>query len=317
MSEREGVYPVKLIKLFIVLAVLVVSVAGSVCVGQEKKIVVGILPTYDTSGQPYGGSVSQMMTGMLYQEFAVNPRFQPVFLNPGGLYDPSSTSWVAEYVQTLGMPIDVVLATTFIEPETPKRGDLILHLRSVELDSKTGDAIATTVGNTPLKDRSAMLDYGMTYIPTGYFQTGAIYQPSRNFQKQPLGKASFELAKQSADSAMQSAGKLTASGSVPASSKAASCKMRLKINYVEKHAISKSYSCVINEKEESLGIKEGILEVEEPASPLLIQIKLNDAPYKLPKQDLYLFDPILDCSRSSNSLEVNIGAAGEARYVWR
>jgi len=284
---------------------------------QEKKIVIGILPTYDTSGQSYGGPVSQMLTGMLYQQFAVNPRFQPVFLNPGGLYDPTATSWVAEYVQTLGMPIDVVLATTFIEPETPKHGDLILHLRSVELDSKTGDTLQTTIANTPLKDRSAMLDYGIAYVPTGYFDTGSIYQPSRNFQKQPLGRASFDLARQSAESAGQSAGKLTASGVAAPHGKATSCKLRLKINYVERHAISKSYSCIINEKEESLGIKEGILEVEEPASPLLIQIKLNDAPYKLPKQDLYLLDPLLDCSRSSNLLELNIGPAGEARYAWK
>ncbi len=283
---------------------------------QQPKIVVGILPTYDTSGQSYGGPVSQMLTGMLYQSFASNPRFQPVFLNPGGLYDPSTTSWVAEYAQTLNTPIDVVLATTFIEPETPKHGDLILHLRSAELDPKTGDAIQTTTGNAPLKDRSAMLDYGFTYIPTGYFNSGAIYQPSRNFPKQPLGRASLELARQSAEAVAQSSAKLTASG-VPPPAKAASCKMSLRINYVEKHAISKSYNCIINEKDESLGIKEGILEVDEPAAPVLMQIKLNDAPYKLPKQELYLFDPTLDCSRASNRLEVNIGPAGEASYKWK
>jgi hypothetical protein len=287
------------------------------CSAQEKKIVIGILPTYDTSGQSYGVTVSQFMTGLLYQQFAQNPRFQPVFLNPGGLYDPSTTSWVSEYVQTLGMPMDVVLATTFIEPETPKHGDLILHLRSVQLDSKTGEALQTTVASASLKDRSAYIDFGMTYIPTGYFSAGSIYQPSRNFQKQAIGKTTFELAKQSADTIAQGASKLTASGETAGNFKAVSCKMTLKINYVEKHAISKSYGCIINEKEEALGIKEGVLEVEEPASPVLIQIKLNDAPYKLPKQELYLFDPTLDCSRGSNFLDINIGAAGEARYKWR
>ena len=284
---------------------------------QEKKIVIGILPTYDTSGQSYGGPVSEMLTGMLYQQFASNSKFQPVFLNPGGLYDPSTTSWVAEYVQTLDMPVDAVLATTFTEPETPKHGDLILHLKSAELDPKTGDPIQTTIGNAPLKDRSAMLDYGFTYVPTGYFDRGAIYQPSRNFPKQPLGKAAFELAKQSAASTGGSTGKLAASGTPASAAGSASCKMSIRINYVEKHSISKSYSVIINEKDEALGVKEGILEVEEPAAPVLMQIKLNDAPYKLPKQELYLFDPTLDCSRTSNRLEVNIGPAGEASYKWK
>lgn len=305
----------KLTKMFMGLATLLM-IAGSVAQGQEKKIVIGILPTYDTSGESYGASVSQMMTGMLYQQFAGTTRFQPVFLNPGGLYDPTSTSWVAEYVQTLGTPIDVVLATTFIQPDTAKHNDIVLHLRSVALDSKTGDALETTVASTPLKDYKAMLDTGFAYIPTGYFDTG-IYQPSRNFNKQPLGKASFELSKQSAASAVLNTNKLTASGVPPEKGGPKACKMRIKINYVEKHAISKSYSCIINEKEESLGIKEGLLEVEEPASPVLIQIKVNDAPYKLPKQELYLFDPILDCSRTSNQLDINIGAAGEARYTWK
>jgi len=293
------------------------SFCGLAVQAQQKKIVIGILPTYDTSGQSYGGPVSQMLTGMLYQQFASNDRFQPVFLNPGGLWDPTQTSWVSEYVQTLNTPLDVVLATTFTEPETPKHGDLILHMKSAELDPKTGDAIQTTIANAPLKDRSAMLDYGITYIPTGYFNRGAIYQPSRNFPKQPLGKAAFELAKQSAESATQGAAKLTASYMAPAAPKNQSCKMSIKINYVEKHAISKSYSCVINEKDEALGIKEGILEVEEPAAPVLMQIKLNDTPYKLPKQELYLFDPTLDCSRDSNRLEINIGPAGEASYKWK
>ncbi len=301
----------------ILVVALGLSLCGFAAHSQQKKIVIGILPTYDTSGQSYGGPVSEMLTGMLYQQFASNPRFQPVFLNPGGLWDPTQTSWVTEYVQTLNLPVDVVLATTFTEPETPKKGDLILHLKSVELDPKTGDAIQSTVANTPLKDRSAMVDYGFTYIPTGYFNRGAIYQPSRNFPKQPLGRAALELARQSAESASQSAAKLTASYSVPAAPSTESCKMSIKINYVEKHSISKSYSCIINEKDEALGIKEGILEVEEPAAPVLMQIKLNDAPYKLPKQELYLFDPTLDCSRGSNRLEVNIGPAGEASYKWK
>ncbi len=305
--------PVKLIRV----ATLGLAACGLAAQAQQKKIVIGIMPTYDTSGQSYGGPVSQMLTGMLYQQFASNSRFQPVFLNPGGGWDPSQTSGVPEYVETLNVPVDIVLATTFTEPETPKKGDLILHLKSVELDPKSGEALQTAIQNTPLKDRSAMLDYGFTYIPTGYFNSSAIYQPSRNFPKQPLGKAAFELARQSADSANQVIAKVTPSYVAPASPKAQSCKMSLKINYVEKHSISKSYSCIVNEKDEALGIKEGILEVDEPAAPVLMQIKLNDSPYKLPKQELYLFDPTLDCTRESNRLEVNIGPAGEASYKWK
>ena len=298
------------------LAALTLSLAAGGAQGQEKKIVVGILPTYDSSGESYGGPVSQMLTGMLYQQFAVNPRFRPVFLNPGGLYDPTGTSYIAQYGQTLDSPVDLVLATTFIQPENPKKGDLILHLRSAQLDPKTGDPLMTTTAGTPLKDRSAMINYGLHNLPTGYYQEG-MYQPSRNFDKSPVGKAAFDLARQSVEAASSVASKVIATGVVPVQKAATTCKIKMRINYVERHAISKSYTAIIDEKEESLGINEGILEVDEHAGPLLMQIKLNDAPYKLPKQDLYLFDPIVDCSRSSNFLQINVGASGEASTKWQ
>ncbi len=286
---------------------------------QEKKIVIGILPTYDSSGQSYGGTVSQVLTGMLYQQFASNPKFHPVFLNPGGLYDPTSTAWVAEYVRTLDTPIDVVLSTIFAEPDDPKHGDLILHLKASELDPKTGDSLQASVSSTQIKDYKAMLDYGRAMIPTGSFDTSLVYQPSRNFDKQPVGKAAYALARQAADSVNLTAPKLTASGTAPPHAKTTSCKMTLKISYdyKDRHPSSKSYDCIINEREESLGIKEGVLEVEEPSAPLLMQIQVKDSPYKLPKQDVYLFDPVLDCGRASNILKVTIGPAGEAHTTWQ
>jgi hypothetical protein len=290
------------------LAAFALLVSAGAARGQEKKIVIGILPTYDSSGESYGGPVSQ--------QFAASPNFRPVFLNPGGLYDPTGTSYIAEYVQTLDTPVDLVLATTFIQPENPKKGDLILHLRSAQLDPKTGDALTTTTASAPLKDRSAMINYGLHNLPTGYYQEG-MYQPSRNLDKSPAGKAALELARQSSAAAASAASKVTATGVVPVQKAATTCKVKMRINYLERHAISKSYTAIIDEKEESLGINEGILEVDEHAGTLLMQIKINDAPYKLPKQELYLFDPIVDCSRSSNFLQINIGPSGEASTKWQ
>jgi hypothetical protein len=300
-----------------VAALALVVLLSNFAAAQEKRFVVGILPTYDSSGQSYGGNLSQLLTGMLYQQFALDPHFRPVFLNPGGLYDPTSTSYIAEYVQTLDTPLDMVLATNLIEPESPKHGDEILRLRSMQLDPKSGDAVQTWVSTTPIKDRSAMFDLGRTYVPTGMYDTGMMFKPNASVQRSPVGKAALELARQSEGMAVQQATKLTPSGIVVEHPQPPSCRMKLKVNYVEKHAISKSYSCVINEKEESLGIKEGILEVEEPARRLLIQIKLNDVPYKLPKQETYLLDPTLDCSSGHEFLNVNIGSAGEASTSWK
>jgi hypothetical protein len=288
----------------------------------QDEIVVGILPTYDSSGEENGGSVSQLLTSLLFQQFAQDPRFRPVFLNPGGFYDPTSTKYVAEYVQTLDSPVDVVLATTFMQPDAGKKGEELLRLKAAELDPTTGEELQTNIASTPIKDYKEMIDFGRDHLPTGFYSVGQVYQPSKAFDKSPMGKAATELARQTLASAAQMTSKVKPSGKPPQPDKVKECTMQLKINYVSKHAISKSYEVIINGKDESPGRQEklkteGVVEVPEPATRLMLQVKLMDTPYKLPKQDVYLFDPVLDCSRSSNFLNVNIGPAGEAVTVWR
>jgi hypothetical protein len=308
---------VKHAKLGLIFAVAVLLLPCLAAYAQDDKIVVGILPTYDSSGETNGAPVSQLLTALLFQQFAQDPRFRPVFLNPGGLYDPSSTSYIAEYVGTLDTPVDIVLATTFMQPDAGKKGEELLRLKAAELDPKTGEELQTNIASTPIKDYKEMIDFGREHLPTGFYGLGQAYQPSKAFDKSPMGKAATELARQTLATAAQMSSKVKPSGKPPQPENVKSCTMQLKINYVSKHAISKSYEVIINDKDESLGRNEGVVEVTEPSTRLMMQIKVDDAPYKLPKQEVYLFDPVLDCSRSSNYLNVNIGPAGEAVTVWR
>jgi hypothetical protein len=309
---------VKHVRLFSQLGVLFFLLPLLSLLGQQKKIVVGILPTYDISGQAYGPNVSQILTLLLFEEYSASSRFTPIYLNPGGKYDPSSTSFAAEYVQSLGTPVDLILSTTFVEPEDPKKGDLILHMKGTQLDPKTGDTMLSWTSSKPLKDRSAMItSVQSSSYSNKYMDSRLLYQPSREFRKQPLGKAAADLATQLVQATTADAGKFTASGEAPAAPKGTSCKMQIKVNYVEKHAISKSYTVFINDRDETRGVKEGLLDVEEKAGRLSILMNVNDKPYKLPIQDTYLFDPTLDCTRSTNFLNIDIGAAGEAVTTWR
>jgi hypothetical protein len=255
---------------------------------------------------------------MLFEEYAANSRFTPIYLNPGGRYDPTSTSYAAEYVQSLGTPVDLILSTMFVEPEDPKKGDVILHLKATQLDPKSGDTLLTWNAAKQMKDPGVMIAKVQNYSLTNkYVDSHLLYQPPSELRKQPLGKAAADLASQIVQQSSADAGKLSASADPPVSKQGDACKMRIKVNYEEKHAISKSYTIFINGRDETEGVKEGLLDVQEKPGQLSIMLSVNDKPYKLPVQDVYLFDPTLDCGRDSNFLNVNIGPAGEAHTTWR
>jgi len=58
-----------------------------VAVQAQDKKVLGIMPVFDTSGDPFGQQFAQNLTAMIYDKLEGAP-FEVVLLNPGGLYNP-------------------------------------------------------------------------------------------------------------------------------------------------------------------------------------------------------------------------------------
>ena len=82
---------------------LVASLLLLCCVNaqaQDKKVL-GIMPIFDTSGDPFGQQFAQNLTAMVYDKLEGAP-FEVVLLNPGGLYNPLLPD-TQEYVQSAGV----------------------------------------------------------------------------------------------------------------------------------------------------------------------------------------------------------------------
>lgn len=276
------------------------------------KISVGIMPVYDASGENYGETFTQNMTQMLFDELK-STGYEPVLLNPGGAYTPLDSDLIKEFAQM--SKVDAVLITIMQIPAKPKSGPYILKVDAQLLDPKTGTLTASRSYADNIRREEAIVEGG--YVGFGSmwgFGTGG----SRRFEKQPLGKRARLFAKAIRQQAVSTVPSIAQTGSalIPAPS-SGSCEVSFRVNYPRKNAISKSYGLVINGKEESLWLKEGVATLSMRSGPSLILLNVADAPYRLPIQRLYAANTYVDCSRSDRALALDIGPAGEAFLRWQ
>jgi hypothetical protein len=285
--------------------------------------VVGIMPVFDTSGETYGQLFSHNLTAMVYQKLD-GAAFQVLLLNPGALYNPLIPESVTDYAQTAG--VDKVLVMTLQPTDKPQKGDFVLHVEAKLIDMATTKEMAPSVYSVAMSRHDALLEaanLGMNADNpiSGRMRQGAgliraMSDPNKPFAKQPLGKAANTMAE--SVRAQVVAQVPVAKGDAAVPPKAGSCTITIGVKYASKKAVSKAYDIIVNGKDESLWTKEGGTTLENTTSgPIFVQLSVADAPYRLPVQDLYQANTVLDCSQPERTLTLEIGAVGEALFHWR
>jgi hypothetical protein len=307
-----------------------VAAALSLCVllltptafaGTTAKVQVGIMPTYTLGNLPtYGPGVvpgygrmsldftsafSHHLTMLIYQALDKSS-VQPSLLNPGGLYSGVGDDWSLDFGKQNHS--DVILTTVLLKIDVPKSGDMTLRIRSELWDVKQAKPITSWESSARVNTRDlANEDFRIQFG-----------EGSRRFDKQPLGAAARKIAEDIQSQVTHATSSLPSSGdSQIAEPQPGSCQVDFKVNYVAKHSSSKSYDIVINGKDETMSIADGVLPFRAPSGPLLIQLAVHDPPYKMPKQDLYQANTQLDCSQAIHDLRLEIGPAGEGSLTWQ
>lgn len=271
---------------------------------------IGIMPVLDTSGEAYGQVFAQNMTAMIYQKLN-GASLNVLLLNPGGLYNPIIVESITDYAQTTN--VDLVLVTTLLSVTEPKKGDFTLQVEAKLTDPKSGKDLNTFKASYTIPRRDAFIDTGKIRAGTSFFASS--FGSSRPFAKQPLGKAASSLA--DAISGQLLALLPAVKGDTSVSSRSGSCNITIGVNYISKKASSKAYDIIVNSTDQSLWTKEGITKLENfKSGPVLIQLSVADAPYRLPVQELYQANTVLDCSLPERALKLDIGPVGEALLHW-
>ncbi len=284
--------------------------------------VLGILPVFDTSGESYGQLLAQNMTAMVYQKLEGAP-FQVMLLNPGGLYNPLIPESITDYAQSAG--VDTVLVLTLQPTDKPQKGDFVLHIEAKLMDAQTAKEMAPSVYSIAMSRHDALMDVakaGMDYSGdrSGTMRAGrSIYMSmaggSRPFAKQPLGKAANSMAESVHTQVL--AQYPAAKGDAPAQPKSGTCTITIGVKYVSKKAVSKAYDIIVNGEDQSLLTKEGGTKIENfKSGPVFLQMSVADAPYRLPVQDLYQANTVLDCATPERTLTLEIGPVGDALLHW-
>lgn len=303
---------VTVVSLIVLLATLAFAQSGAAPVSSSAtssaaKVVVGIMPAYDASAETYGEIFTQNLTHMLYEELQ-STGFEPVLLNPGGAYTPLDSDLINEFAQM--SKVDAVLITIMQMPTKPKTGHYTLKVDAQLLDPKAGTLTAMRSYTENIRREEAIVEGGyIGFAAMWGFGTGG----SRRFEKQPLGKRARSFARAIRQQAASEVPTIAPAGTAPArGASTGSCPVSFRVTYPRKNAVSKSYGLIINGKEESLWVKEGVANVSLPAGPALIFVTLADAPYRLPVQRLYASNAHIDCSKAERALVLEVGPAGEA-----
>jgi len=285
------------------------------------KVVVGVLPTYDQGGSNYGPEFCQHLTTMIFQELQ-SSSVEPLLLNPGGLYTAMADEYTLDYARK--SDVDVALITVLLTTEMPAKGDFTVKVKADLVDLKTGASITSWQSTTPINRHEvaheALESLGNSNGRAGQIRDQmALYRSSsKPFEKQALGAAARKIAQDMNSQATRGAASVTTTREArPVASAGGPCHINFKVGYVTKHASSKSYDLIVNGKDETLDIKDGEVPMSVPSGPLLIQLAVHDAPYKVPKQDLYQLNAQLDCSQNHHDLRYEIGQVGEGFVKWQ
>jgi hypothetical protein len=306
----------------VVLAVglVLASIAGS---SSAQRLSVGIAPAFDAGGDDFGPAVVQHLTLFAYQDLLSSKTFQPILLNPGGVYTPLDTSWLTEYAHDRP-DLDLLLISTLKPVAAPVKGSWTINIELSLLDAHSGDAKSTWTVSETMKSSNAWLKEGQSMVASAINDRGSQYgiamMSSHDFEKQAIGKATQHLADSIRDTLpAHLAGFVRTGAARPADApeaapSSASCDMHTRITYSYKHSASHSYTLLANGLDQTSTIENGVSTFKVPEGPLLLQFSVQDTPYKLSAQPLYQLSATHSCK--VNTLVIDLGQGGDVHEHW-
>ena len=303
---------------------LLLLAATAVGTAVAQNVSVGIAPVYDGCGEPFGQVVVEHLTLFAYQDLLKSQLVSPILLSPGGVYSPLDTSWLVDYVHDR-TDIKYLLVATLKRVLNPDKKRWVMPVDLALLDASSGDSLASWTISFEVSSWKTFTDYGEV-VPTMDLRGNASYynrNPSRRFEKQPLGKATAHLANSVRETLEDKLTTLGLAKSVPQAGTGTattgdatpvSCPVSIRITYGYKHSTSQSYMLFANGLDQSTNLKDGIASFSAPEGELLLQFSVKDSPYKLEREDLYQLSTQHSCKFST--LVVDLGQGGDAHPKW-
>jgi hypothetical protein len=290
------------VRLLVVFVLLLIPFAAS-----AQRIALGIPPIYDSSSEAWNQNLLPRMTYLFYQELLKSPDIQPVLLSPGGLYDPGSSEALLDLARS--SKVDALLVMRQMPSLRDGDRHRKLNFEVYILDIASGKRSLKSANNNVSVSVSDLQNTSLT--PLGFWGNPL------EFQRQPLGKATMTLIAWTQNYLTQTLTALQPSRSAAEPyTDSTPCQMEFRVRYAAKHTASKSYSLIANDKEQSSTIREGAANFLMTSGQLGLRVQVEDAPYRMPTQSMYLSSTLLNCYDKKHTLVMELGTAGEALLHW-
>lgn len=302
---------------------LVLTTAGLA----QTPVLVGICPFFDDTGTEAGERAGTLLPVMFLEKSKSAP-FMPVIVNPGPSLLSADTQWAAEVGRMAGVDVVLVgqvraLATREGKKATPEklRGHILLASHAAALvieatlvEAASGQQLGSWQTEEVVKG-SWLTEAAARFTPVGVFHGESFWFADTHFGK-AIGRGADQLLTDVSPAVSQV--KPSGAYSVPpVSGSAQKCRVTVRVLYTQKARASKTYLVAVNGMEESMGINDGILNLEVPSGPILLHITVKDPPYNQLVQTTYYANSIVDCASKESSLAFEIGGSGEGLIRWR
>jgi len=309
---------------FCCLLMCFVSLLPLCAVAAPADNTVGVFPVFEMGDSKLGTSFAQHLTAMILRQLQ-SASVPANLLNPGGLYSGSADAETLDYARS--SKVGIALVTTLLSTEIPEKGDFFVRVDGKLVDVASGSELASWESTAPISRHEFLNETASRYgrqtvaaMPGGTYGNAAIDiaelggSSSHPFDKTAVGKAAAKIA---ADMSAQVAQKVPAGAANAEAPAAPSCNVDFRVAYVAKHASSKSYDIIVNGKNETLSIVDGKVPLTLNSGPVLVQLVVHDAPYKMPKQDVYQANTQLACTPEQHTLVMQIDQVGEGTLKWQ
>jgi hypothetical protein len=291
----------------------------------QKPVVVGICPFDDDTGTDAGEKAGTMLP-VMFLDKAKAAGIVPVIVNPGPDTTPGDLRWPVDVARMVGADAVIVgqvralVTSKGAKPnDATLRGHVLLQshaatlvLRATMVDVSTGRELTAITAEEPVKG-AWFTEAAAKFTPIG----AAIHRDSFWFADTHFGQAITRAAEKLIAGFASTSAQVTPGGSYSTPPGGVSCPVTIGVAYKSKQRSSKMYLVAVNGKEESMGIKDGLLQVSEPSGPILLHVTVKDPPYRQPVQSTYYANSMLDCSHGDTTLTFEIGGSGEGVIRWR
>jgi hypothetical protein len=301
----------RVIRIFVAAALAIAAMTS--CQAQAKRVVIGVLPVYDNSGESLTENLPVNLTYMIYRDLAKNDAYEPALLSPGALYDPESVDTITDYAARA--KADVVLISSILPCIKVNNLKCRLQMEVQLVNVGSGKSGAKAKNDTvEVATVDLLRTVAATYVSSNY---ASFLKGPEDFEKQPLGKSAVKLADWTRGYIGSTLPGLNAAPTgTGAEGKPIPCDMDVHVRYVTKHSVSKAYTLIVNDKDETSAIKDGIAHFTMQSGPIVIRLQATDPPYRMPIEKMYQSSAILDCS-ASHDLTMDIGSAGDLLTHWQ